>query len=263
MPRSSRKGTRYVSTRAVLSSAALPIRAVFNAFVLPAWTALCVSSALVAGAVTRDKDLFYRWQRHWARGLFRLCGIELEVSGEAAMAADAPYVIVANHASYMDVAALFAALPRPPQFIAKSELGKIPFLGAALRHGRHILIRRGNNSSALDAIGQAADHVRRGAAVLVFPEGTRATSDAVGRFKTGAFRLAKTAEAAILPVGIAGTRKVLPKHGRLLRPHPVRVHIGTPLAPDEVRSLDLKSLNRKARAAIAELAGAPLAGSEE
>lgn len=246
----------------MLSSAALlVIRPIFNAFVLPAWTVLCVSSALVAGFLTRDKDLFYRWQRHWARGLFRLCGIELEVEGEAAMP-DTPYVIIANHASYMDVAALFAALPRPPQFIAKSELGKIPFLGAALRHGRHILIRRGNNSSALDAIGQAAEHVKRGAAVLVFPEGTRATSDAIGRFKSGAFRLAKAADAAILPVGIAGTRGVLPKHGRLLRPHKVRVHVGALLNPDEVRSTDMKHLIRKTRDEVAFLSGLPLTGSE-
>ena len=86
------------------------LRAAFNALLLPTWTVLCVTVGVIAGTLTRDKDLFYRWQRGWGRGLFRLCGIELEVSGEENMQRGVPYVIVANHASYMDVPALFATL---------------------------------------------------------------------------------------------------------------------------------------------------------
>ncbi|MFZ5893825.1 MAG: lysophospholipid acyltransferase family protein [Myxococcota bacterium] len=238
------------------------LRAALNALILPAWTVFCVTGGVIAGTVTRDKDLFYRWQRGWGRGLFWLCGIELEVSGEEHMQPEASYVIVANHASYMDVPALFATLPRPPQFIAKRELARIPFVGTALRWGRHVLIERGNRSSARDSLEQAASHVRSGAAVLVFPEGTRAESDAVQKFKTGALRLAKEAGAAILPVGISGTRNVLPKHGRLLFPHRVRVRIGAPLSASEVGSTDLRTLNHKARALVAELADLPMAGEE-
>jgi 1-acyl-sn-glycerol-3-phosphate acyltransferase len=237
------------------------IRAIFNAFVLPAWTAASVTVGLIAGGLLRDQTLFYRWQRGWARGLFWLCGIELEVSGEARMQPGTTYVVVANHASYMDIAALFASLPTLPQIIAKRELARLPFLGAALRQGRHVLIERGRtNASALDSIGQVAAQVRAGAVVLVFPEGTRSVSDEIGRFKTGAFRIAKAAEAAILPVGISGTRRILPKHGRLLRAHPVRVRIGEPLTAEEVRAANVNALSRKARAAVAELAGLPLAG---
>jgi len=235
------------------------LRAAFNALLLPTWTVLCVTVGVIAGTLTRDKDLFYRWQRGWGRGLFRLCGIELEVSGEENMQRGVPYVIVANHASYMDVPALFATLPIPPQFIAKSELARIPFIGAALRFGRHVLIERGSRSSARDSIEQAASHVRAGAAVLVFAEGTRATSDEIQKFKSGALRLAKAGGAAILPVGITGTQKVLPKHGRLLFPSRVRVCIGTPLSPEEVAATDMRALTQKSRAAVAELAGLPLA----
>ncbi len=237
------------------------IRAAFNAFVLPTWTVLCVSGGVIAGTLTRDQDLFYRWQRHWAKGLFRICGIDFEVSGEAHMHPEQAYVVVANHTSYMDVPAMFALLPRPPQFIAKRELGRIPFVGTALRWGRHILIERGNRSSARDSLEQAASHVRTGAAVMVFPEGTRGTADEVAKFKTGAFRLAKAAGAAILPVGISGTRRILPKHGRLLRPHPIRVRIGAPISAADVMATDVHSLSRRARAAVAELSGFPLADS--
>jgi len=230
------------------------VRAAGNSLILPGWTVLCVSTAVCLGALTRDKDLFYRWQREWARGLFKLCGVELEVTGQEHMLLNQSYIVVANHSSYMDIPALFGGLPTTPQFIAKRELARIPFVGTALRQGRHVLVERGNRASARDSLEYAASHVREGATILVFPEGTRSTTDEVGQFKTGAFRLAKQAGAPILPVGIWGTRHVLPKHGRLLRPRPVRVRIGPAFSPEKVQSADLKALSREARDLVAELA---------
>jgi 1-acyl-sn-glycerol-3-phosphate acyltransferase len=163
------------------------LRALFNSLVFPLWTALSVTAGLCAGWLTRDPLLFYRWQRGWARWLLRFCGIELEVRGAEHMTTDGPYVIVANHASYMDIPALFASLPKLPQFMAKSELARIPFLGAALRAGRHILVNRGNHGTARTSLDSAAEHLKSGAAILMFPEGTRSTADAIGRFKTARF----------------------------------------------------------------------------
>ncbi len=240
-----------------MSRFAETIRAAGNSLLLPSWTVLCVSAGVCATALTRDKDLFYRWQRDWARGLFKLCGIGLDVSGQEHMPSGPGYVVVANHTSYMDIPALFASLPTLPQFIAKQELSRIPFVSTALRYGRHILLERGSRSSARESLEYAASHVRNGATILVFPEGTRGTDGGVGVFKTGAFRLAKQAGAAILPVGITGTGQVLPKHGRLLRPHPVQVRIGAVLSPAQVAAEDVKSLGRAARARVAELAGLP------
>jgi 1-acyl-sn-glycerol-3-phosphate acyltransferase len=235
------------------------LRALFNSLVFPLWTALSVTVGLCARVLTRDPLLFYRWQRGWARGLLRLCGIELEVHGAEHMRPDGAYVIVANHASYMDIPALFAALPKLPQFMAKDELARIPFLGAALRAGRHILVKRGNHATARSSLDSAAEQLKSGAAILVFPEGTRSTRDAIGRFKTGAFRLAKLGEVEILPVGISGTRYVLPKHGRLIRPHRLSVHIAPPLPVAAVRDSSLHDLSERTRSLLASLSGLALA----
>jgi len=235
------------------------LRALFNSLVFPLWTAASVTAGLCAGWLSRDPLLFYRWQRGWARGLFRLCGIELDVQGTEHMQTDGPYVIVANHASYMDIPALFASLPKLPQFMAKSELSRIPFLGAALRAGRHILVSRGNYSNARSSLDSAAEHLKSGAAIMLFPEGTRATSDEIGKFKTGAFRLAKRGESPILVVGISGTRHVLPKHGRLIKRHRVSVRIGTPISAAEVHDASLDALSERVRSKLSELSGLPLA----
>lgn len=238
------------------------LRALFNALVFPLWTALCVTFALCAGWLKRDPDYFYRAQRGWARGLYRLCGISLTVEGAENMDPQGAYVIVANHASYMDIAALFASLPKLPQFMAKRELAKIPFLGTALRSGRHILVTRGNHASAKNSLDSAAESLKAGAAILIFPEGTRSTQGTIARFKTGAFRLAKLGEVQILPVGIHGTRHVLPKHGRLIRPHAVTVRIGKPVSAAEVQGANLNELTERIRQTLAELSGLPLATGE-
>lgn len=219
----------------------------------------CVTGAVVLGFVLRDADFFYRKQRGWARGLYRLCGIELDVQGADQMDPQGAYVIVANHASYMDIPALFGSLPKLPQFMAKRELAKIPFLGAALRSGRHVLIERGSHSSARHSLDSAAEHLKAGAAILVFPEGTRSTSDEIARFKTGAFRLAKLGQVAILPVGISGTRYILPKHGRTIKPGKVRVRVGPPISAAEVQNVPLNELSDRVRALLGELASLPLA----
>lgn len=236
-------------------------RALFNSLVFPLWTALSVTVGLIAGWLTRDPFLFYRWQPGWARWLFRFCGIEVEVRGAEHMSPDGAYVIVANHASYMDVPALFATLPKSPQFMAKAELARIPFLGAALRAGRHILVSRGTHGTARSSLDAAAAQLKSGAAILMFPEGTRATSDAIGRLKTGAFRLAKLGEIPILVVGISGTRYVLPKHGRLIKPHRISVNIAPPLTAAMVRDTPLNELSERTRALLGELSGLPLANS--
>jgi 1-acyl-sn-glycerol-3-phosphate acyltransferase len=97
----------------------------------------------------------------------------------------------------------------------------------------------------------------------VFPEGTRSTRDAIGQFKTGAFRLAKLGEAQILPVGISGTRYVLPKHGRLIRRHRVSVHIAEPLSVAQVRDTAIEELSARNRSLLAELSGLALAEAQE
>jgi 1-acyl-sn-glycerol-3-phosphate acyltransferase len=239
------------------------LRGPINSLIFPLWTMLSVSGALFWGWLKRDPDNFYRAQRGWARWLFRLCGIDLDVNGSEHMATDAAYVVVCNHSSYMDIPALFASLPTLPQFMAKRELSRIPFLGAALRAGRHLLVDRGNHHSAKTSLERASEQLRPGAAILIFPEGTRGNGVELGSFKTGAFRLAKLAHAAILPVGIVGTHDVLPKHGRVIAPHRVSVSIGPAISVEETQSLSLGELSQRVRSSIAQLSRLAPATSTE
>jgi 1-acyl-sn-glycerol-3-phosphate acyltransferase len=139
-------------------------------------------------------------------------------------------VVVANHSSHADTAALLAAIDsrHRPRFVAAADYwsglrGKISrALGAA------VPVRRTGGGSA-DLAG-CAELLAAGQAVVVYPEGTRGDGEP-GRFHAGAFRLAAAAGVPVVPVGIAGTAQLLPKHGRLHR-RPVAVRIGTPMITD-------------------------------
>ncbi|MFE4716766.1 lysophospholipid acyltransferase family protein [Streptomyces sp. NPDC056728] len=149
-------------------------------------------------------------------------------------------VVVANHSSHADTAALLAAL----------DASHAPAIGAAAdywfaspwrsricsRLAAGFPVRR--SGGGMDDLLGMADTLRAGRAVVLFPEGTRARAGELGSFHRGALVLAEHARVPVVPVGIAGTDRLLPKHGRL-RPSLVRVRIGEPLAytatPEEAR----------------------------
>lgn len=233
------------------------LRAVANSVFSVVWTAFMVTYAIGSSLVLRDPEFFRRAQRGWARGMARFWGLELSVFGTEHMQAGQSYVIMSNHASYADIVALFMALPVIPGFLAKRELMRVPFLAAALRAGGHVIIDRGKRESARAAIGSAADQVRSGKTVLIFPEGTRGDTDSIAEFKSGGFHLAKAAQVPIVPVGLRGTRQIGPKNSFLFWPGKVEVHIGAPVLPGDASGQELNALVQSVRARIADLSAMP------
>ena len=255
--RATEEAVDEVTSQRVMGNSLTIVRAVANSIFFGLWTAFMVTFAVSTGLLLRDPDFFKRMQRYWARGLTSFWGVELEVFGAEHMAADASCVVMANHASYADIVALFIALPVIPGFMAKRELLKVPFLAAALRAGGHVIVDRGQHDRAMKVIASAAQEVRGGKTVLIFPEGTRGDSETIGEFKSGGFRLAKSAGVSIIPVGLRGTGRIGPKHSLLFWPGKIEVHIGEPLPPEEVQSLDFSSLVQRVRGRIVTLSGIP------
>lgn len=148
-------------------------------------------------------------------------------------------VVVANHSSHADTAALLAGL----------DARHTPAIGAAADYWfaspwRSRICRRlaagfpvRRKGGGLDDLLSMSDELRAGRAVVLFPEGTRGGGE-VGSFHRGALLLAERAGVPVVPVGIAGTNRLLPKHGRL-RSALVRIRIGDPLpagvTPEEAR----------------------------
>ncbi len=216
-----------------------------------------VTVAVSASVIKGDPGVFRRAQRVWARGLTRVWGVDVRLYGAEHMDLTQSYVVMANHQSYADIVALFQVLPIIPGFLAKSELKRVPFLSMALRAGGHVVIDRHKHDSAMQTIDSAAEQVRAGKTVLIFPEGTRSGEKQIADFKSGGFRLAKSAGVAIVPVGLRGTGEVGPKSSFLFYPGTIEVHIGPPLTAAEIQTAEFEPLIADARARIAELSAMP------
>ncbi len=168
-------------------------------------------------------------------------------------------VVVANHSSHADTAALLAAIDarHRPRFVAAADYWSGPRGMVSRALGAAVPVRRTGGGSA-DLAGCAA-LLAAGRAVVVYPEGTRGDGPP-GRFHAGAFRLATAAGVPVVPVGIAGTAELLPRHGRLRR-RPVAVRIGTPVAAgtEAPASADRPdtAVAAVARAEVARLAAPP------
>ena len=166
----------------------------------------------------------------WGLGVaFRLAGIRITTEHRERLGDARNTVLVSNHASHLDAPALFLALGVQFVALAKREVFDIPLFSTVIRRAGFIPIVRGDRTEAAGAVGRMVAALRAGACVLVFPEGTRSPTGALGAFKKGAFLAAVEAGSRLVPVAVHGTRSLMPRHGYALRPGHVRVSILDPV----------------------------------
>ncbi len=178
------------------------------------------------------------------------CGAKMSTKGKENLDPTKPYIFVSNHQSYLDIPTLFQTIPHNLHFIAKKEVKWIPFIGWYMMGTGMIFVDRSNKAKARVSIEKAAKLIKKGKDVLMFPEGTRSKDGKLMDFKGGAFKLAKAAGVAIVPVAIKGTDKILPPGTFYIKPNPVEVLIGKPIASE---NLEMGELIRKSRQAVLDL----------
>lgn len=189
--------------------------------------------------------------RRWARWIAWASGMKVVTHGRDAIDASLPHIYVANHVSIMDIPAILHSVP-DHGFVAKRELSKVPFFGAAARAVGVVYIDRENRKSAFAAYEEAADKVRAGRSVIVFPEGTRGTAYGLREFKKGPFVLAIRSGVPIIPVIIHGTIEVTP-NGRLdVTPGTVNIHLLDPVPTAGLTYDDRNALAETVRGRMAE-----------
>jgi len=154
------------------------------------------------------------------------------------------YVVVSNHQSHTDIPNLLAPLP-PLRTVARDGIFRVPLMGWFMRLSRQV------HQDRFEA--EAADALRQGFSVLVFPEGSRSPDGKMRRFRNGAFEVARQTGFPVLPVVLDGSRFILGK-GDLL-PHrgfvQVRVAFLAPIDPKGFASTpELKAETHRAMKAV-------------
>lgn len=117
-----------------------------------------------------------------------------------------PFLVVANHSSYIDIPVLMWTLPFDARYIGKAELAKVPAFGYMFRK-LHIPVNRSSKIDSYRAFKKASEFLQKGKSVVIFPEGTIPDNPhQLGEFKNGVFALAIQHKVPVLPVSIIGTR---------------------------------------------------------
>ncbi|MBL8735573.1 MAG: 1-acyl-sn-glycerol-3-phosphate acyltransferase [Planctomycetes bacterium] len=192
-------------------------------------------------------------------GYLRL-GHRLVVTGREHLPRAAPFVMVANHASHLDALALATVLPwrlrRVTYLLAAGDVFfETPtrsllssLLLNALPMRRHSPVRH--------ALADLRTRLREDACGLVlFPEGTRSATGAMGPFKPGLGMLVAGTDVPVVPCRLDGTFAAWPRQARLPRFRPIRVRIGPPLHFGEVPDTrdGWSAVGQRAEAAVVAL----------
>ena len=205
--------------------------------------------ALAAGPALR----MAAW--YWAPLLLRGAGAKLVVEGAEQVDWSRPLVLTSNHASMIDICALFRGVPVPLRFMLKRELARVPLVGWYAAAMGMVFIDRGNARDARRKLGDAVERLRAGAALIAFPEGTRSKDGTIAAFKGGAFQVAIEAGVPVVPVAIVGASRVLPPSGFRVRPGTIRVRFGAPIETQGLSPQERNALAQRTRDVVVALNG--------
>jgi 1-acyl-sn-glycerol-3-phosphate acyltransferase len=188
--------------------------------------------------------------RHWIGWIFATCGIRVRAEGLERIRATPAAIYMSNHQSVVDIGAIVLSLPVSWRFVAKRELTYIPFFGWALALSDQIVIDRGNRRRSVESLRRAAQRVRAGVNVIIFPEGTRSPDGSLQPFKSGGFHLALDAQVPVVPVTVSGSRRLTPKRSLQVRSGEVKVVYGEPIPTAGMTVRDRERLKRMVADAI-------------
>jgi len=220
------------------------------------WTVL---SSIVTGLFTIVISLFggsenivHLSARFWARTILAVGRIDVTVEGMSNIDSSKPYIFMSNHQSNFDIPVLLAHLKIQFRWLAKAELFKIPIFGRGMKNAGYISIDRSNRRAAVESLHRAAEIIRDGVSVLIFPEGTRSLDGNVRPFKKGGFVLAVDAGVPIVPVVIHGTYSIMQKNRLRIKPGHVLVEILDPIKTSDYTRGNKDDLMERVRTLIRE-----------
>ena len=223
------------------------LRGLFLIFSAAVYTAIICLPAFFSCLVDRSGRWPSFFQRTWVRWLLRTNGVRLRLKGLENLREGQSYIFISNHTSILDIPGIISAIPRPTRFIAKKSLAWFPVFGWFLSLAGHILINRKNARSALTGLKKAVTLLRKGMAIVVFPEGSRSLDGRVKEFKGGAFLLAMQAKIPIVPISISGTYQMLPRTGWCFWPGIMELNVGEPISTRDLPLREARPLMERVR----------------
>ncbi len=212
------------------------------------WGIGCYLASLFPGG----EDRAHRYLARWARFSLRLARLQVTVAGLERLDLDRTYVFMPNHSSFLDILLVFAFIPYNFRFIVKKEFFSIPFLGLTVKSSAQIALDRKHPRKGLQSIKQAADLLKKGVSIVVFPEGTRTLDGQINEFKTTLFVLPIRTRTPVVPVLIEGAFEALQRGSVLLKRCPVKITFLDPVPADFLSDKDRALYAERVRETLIE-----------
>ncbi len=184
---------------------------------------------IVLSFFVRSGNPLHKIARFWGKSILFVSRVKMSVKGWSNIDPSAPYIYMPNHQSNFDIPVLLGHLTVQFRWLAKVELFKIPIFGRAMHKAGYISIDRNNRESAIKSLNVAANQIKSGVSVLIFPEGTRSRDGKIRPFKKGGFVMAIESGVPIVPVVITGTRSIMTKGKFRVNAGHVRMVIHKPI----------------------------------
>ena len=215
---------------------------------LPIFLVATVLTALTTtfGCWLGDGHFWGYWPgKIWSRITCVICLLPVRVTGRENLKPETSYVFVANHQGAFDIFLIYGYINRNFKWMLKKSLRKIPLVGKACESAGFIFVDKSGPHAIEKTIRDAEHILRDGTSLVVFPEGSRTFTGHMGRFRKGAFFIADQLQLPVAPITIDGPFEVLPRTGKILHWHPIKMTIHPAILPKGKGDDNLEHLIRE------------------
>lgn len=209
--------------------------------------------ALPGGLFDTSGRRLHWFSRTWSWLIMKTIFSPVTVSGLDKIDTSKPHVYAANHASALDIPALYVNLPFQFRIAFKKELLSYPVVGWQLKRSGQICIDQQNPSHSISSIRAALKGLQKGLPLVIFPEGGRTPDGEIKPFLQGAFFLAIKAQVDVVPVALVGTYELLPMNTYHIKCRPLEMRVGEPIPTAGLTMKDLPALSARVQKALEDL----------
>lgn len=196
---------------------------------------LITATTVMIGCLIGKRSFWgYYPPRLWSKLACRLALCRIKVTGQGNLDTNQSYIFVPNHQGAFDIFLIYGYLNHKIKWVQKQELRKIPFVGKASEIAGHVYVDQSSLKSMKETIEKAEKQLQDGSSMVIFPEGARTKTGQMGRFKRGAFVIAKEMGLPIVPVTVNGPFDLMKINTYLINPCKLELIIHEPISTDSL-----------------------------
>lgn len=234
-----------------MKKAALFLYEVFIFVPIFALATILTAVIVMIGCVFGKRKFWGYYPPHyWSKLGCRLALCRIKVTRHGKLDPNQSYVFVPNHQGAFDIFLIYGYLNQNIKWVQKKELRKIPFVGKASEIAGHVFVDQSNLKSMKETIEEAEAQLGDGSSMVIFPEGARSRTGKMGRFKRGAFIIAKEMNLPIVPITVNGPVDLMKIGTYLINPCKLELVVHEPIPTTNLTDDDIPALMEQCREVV-------------